>query len=328
MTEQHFPLEQVEDSNTSNNPHFNELLNAQINRRSVLRGGAGMTAAMMFGGLGLVGCGSDDDAPAPTQPKPEPTTPTLPKTLNFKPVAHSKADRVVVPEGYQVQAFAPTGTPLTSEFEDWNDNGLQVGESFEHRVGDNHDGLAFYGLKDGRYAPTESDRGLIALNHEYVESDRLNPLGFFTRDNAEATNPIYSKVRLGSDVRREVNAHGVTVMEVVRDANGQMSIVKDSPFNRRFTSMTTLDISGPAAGSELLVTKFDRKGLTTRGMNNQCGSNQSPWGTYITVEENFLGVFARGDDAAMLTKAQNDARARYGAGVNSTGFGYLWHTPP
>lgn len=41
-------IEHVEDSNTSDNPHFQEILNARVSRRSVVRGGIGMTAAMML----------------------------------------------------------------------------------------------------------------------------------------------------------------------------------------------------------------------------------------------------------------------------------------
>ncbi len=329
MNQKQQPIEHVEDSNQSNNPHFNDILNARMNRRTVLRGGVGMTAAMMLGSVGLVGCSDDDDNTSTTPTPTTPTTPDLvaPKSINFTPVVHSKADQVIVPDEYQVQTFLPVGLPLVSGLEDWSDTEARAGESFAYRMGDNHDGLWFYGLKDGKLDKAVSDRGLLAINHEYVEPDRLNPLGFYTRDIADKADTIYAKQRLSQDVRREINAHGVAIVEVKRDEKGQFELVKDSKFNRRITSATVVDISGPAAGSDLLKTKYDPKGLTTRGINNQCGSGTSPWGTYLTVEENFLNVFARSDDTGKVSDAINKGFSRYGLPVNGTGAGFLWHTP-
>lgn len=327
MTDQQFPIEQVEDSNTSNNPHFNELLNAQVSRRSVLRGGAGMTAAMMLGSAGLVGCGSDDEVVAAT-PTPTPNTPApaLPKSLSFKPVAHSLDDLVKVPEGYQVQVFIPMGTSMVSWLADWNDDGLQSGESFQYRVGDNHDGIYFFGMKNGKYDGSVSNHGLLALNHEYVNQAYLHPLGFFTKQ--DATAPIYRRsTRLANDVRREVNAHGVSVVEIKRDDKGQFSLVKDSMYNRRLTSATEMKLEGAAAGSDWMKTKYDPTGMKTRGINNQCGSGWSPWGTFLTTEENWAGVFARGEDKAIVGDAVHAGFVRYGLPENTSSPRYSWHTP-
>lgn len=325
MTDQQLPVEHVEDSNPSSNPHFNEILNAQINRRSVLRGGAGMTAAMMLGGMGLVGCSSDDDAVVTTPVTPAPTAPVLPKTLGFKAVPHSLADQVIVPEGYQVQLFIPMGTPLVSWLPDWNDDGLQSGESFEYRVGDNHDGMHFFGLKNGKYDGSVSDHGLLVVNHEYVNSAYLNPMGFMFKD--DATAPTYrNRIRLANDVRREVNCHGVSVIEVKRDDQGQFSVVPELTYNRRLTSATEMMLEGAAAGSDWMKTKYNPAGLKTRGINNQCGSGWSPWGTFLTTEENWVGAFARGEDQAVIGTDLHNALARYGIGENARSR-YYWNTP-
>ena len=321
-------VEHVEDSNTSDNPHFQEILNARVSRRSVVRGGIGMTAAMMLGGACLVGCSDDNDDPINTPPTKKPEL-KAPATINLTPVPHSKKDQVVVPEQYQVEAFLPVGMPLISGLSDWSDTQQRAGESFELRVGDNHDGLWFYGLKDGKLDNTVSDHGLLVINHEYVEVERLHLLGGYTRKIANPVDKIYENQRLSDDVRREVNTHGVGVYEVKRKKDlATFELVKDSKFNRRFTSATEVDFSGPAAGHDLLKTKFDPTGKTTRGINNQCGSGPSPWGTYLTVEENFTGVFARRTDDAAKVPAHTDfALTRYGQKAGSTGFDYLWHTP-
>ncbi|MEO1850935.1 MAG: hypothetical protein ABGX74_02385, partial [Psychrobacter sp.] len=46
----------VEDSNPTNNTDFQTVINRRLNRRSILKGGTGLTAAAFFGALPLVGC--------------------------------------------------------------------------------------------------------------------------------------------------------------------------------------------------------------------------------------------------------------------------------
>src|SRR5690606_40504390 len=54
--------EMVEDSNPSNNIDFQTIISRRLNRRSILKGGTGLTAAAFFGALPLVGCSDDDDS--------------------------------------------------------------------------------------------------------------------------------------------------------------------------------------------------------------------------------------------------------------------------
>ncbi len=129
-------------------------------------------------------------------------------------------------------------------------------------------------------------------------------------------------------MRREVNCHGVAVVEMTKRTDGKgYEMVADSKYNRRLTSSSTAQLTGPVAGSDLVKTKFDPTGFQTRGINNNCGAGLSPWGTYLTTEENFLGVFARGQDASQLSDGQNYGRERYGATEDFPGWEYLWHTP-
>ena len=56
------------------------------------------------------------------------------------------------------------------------DNGSETPESYPHRIGDGHDGMVFFGMKDeGQYAADHSDRGLPCVNHEYVVTLRASP---------------------------------------------------------------------------------------------------------------------------------------------------------
>ena len=317
--------EVVEDSNPTNNTDFQTIINRRLNRRSILKGGTGLTAAAFFGALPLVGCsedddssivGNDDNAAIPAQGDLK-----RPDTLKFEAVAHSTADTMTVAAGYKAEMILPLGTPLNSGIEDWKDNREQSAESFEWRMGDNHDGMWFFGKNGNAYDAKASENSLLVMNHEYVNSSELSPFGYYvTQDNDAA--PIFQNRRLASDVRREVNCHGVSVVELTRRADGMgYEMVPDSKYNRRITSSTTAQLAGPVAGSALVKTKFDPTGYQTRGINNNCGAGLSPSGTYLTTEENFLGVFARGQDASQLSAGDNYARERYGAVEDFPGWG-------
>ena len=52
---------------------------------------------------------------------------------------------------------------------------------------------------------------------------------------------------------------------------------------------------------------------------NNCGSGPTPWGTYLTCEENFNGYFGWSDENYVRTPSQE----RYG--FSQGGFGYGWH---
>ncbi|MGP4862660.1 PhoX family protein [Psychrobacter sp. T6-5] len=324
----------VEDSNPTNNTDFQTVINRRLNRRSILKGGTGLTAAAFFGALPLVGCSDDDDnisspivedgndAAIPAQGDLK-----RPETLKFKAVAHSTAETMTVAEGYKAEMILPLGTPLMPGLADWKDNREQSAESFEWRMGDNHDGMWFFGKKGNAYDAKASENGLLVMNHEYVNSEELSPFGYYVIEDKDAA-PLFQRRRLASDIRREVNCHGVAVVEMKRRANGMgYEMVPNSKYNRRITSSTTAQLAGPVAGSDLVKTKFDPTGFQTRGINNNCGAGLSPWGTYLTTEENFLGVFARGQDASQLSASDNYGRERYGAPENSPGSRYLWHTP-
>ena len=62
----------------------------------------------------------------------------------------------------------------------------------------------------------------------------------------------------------ELAAHGLSVIEVQRDAKGGWSNVPSSPFNRRLTAETPMGLSGPAASSPWLKTSSDPSGIRVR----------------------------------------------------------------
>ncbi len=272
------------DLNTSGNASFNQVLDARLSRRAMLRGGMGSAGAAVLGTWGLSACGGgSDDAPA--APAPAATT-TIDK-LNFTAVAKNKNDVVTVPTGYTASVLIALGDPLTAATSAYKNDGTDTG--FETRSGDHHDGMAYFGLStDGtQREATGSERGLLAMNHEALTEQFLHAAGV-------TANP-----RPPSETDKEVPAHGVSVVEVRKTA-GKFAYVQASGYNRRVTPLTPVQISGPARGNALMKTKFSADGSATRGTINNCGTGCTPWGTFLTGEENWAGYFTRGaaDNAA------------------------------
>lgn len=286
-----------EDSNRSDNPHFDSILSARLSRRGLLRGSVGTAATALLGSAVLAGCGGGDDDPAPVP------TETL---LGFGAVGKSLLDQVVVPAGYTATAIYALGDPLAAGVADYANDGSD--SNFENRAGDHHDGMEWFGLSaSGAPSTSAVDRGLLAVNHEATTDENRSSF-FLHADGGTSALP-----RPAAEVDKELAIHGVSVVEVRKTGN-TWATVKDSTFNRRLTTQTEIDIAGPARGHALLVTQFSTAGTLTRGTLNNCGTGKTPWGSFVTGEENWNGYFTRpvGDDAARGNDKSVTALNRYG----------------
>jgi secreted PhoX family phosphatase len=114
---------------------------------------------------------------------------------------------------------------------------------------------------------------------------------------------------------KEINHHGVSIVEVSKGSSGWAYKV-DSAYNRRVTGQTTVRISGPAAHlaniKAFMVTAFDTTGATSRGTLNNCGTGTTPWGTVLTGEENWAFYFNMPKGATAVDAKIQASRARYG----------------
>jgi uncharacterized protein len=245
----------MENSNPSNNASIHGVSDPA--RRVVLRGGLGWAAAGLLAPLG--GCASAL-AGGPR--------------LGFRPIAASSADALRVPEGYVAQAFAPWGEPIgAGAMPALREDAGSTAEEQALQMGMHHDGIHFYPLDGSR-------RGLLVMNHEYTDDGLLHPGGMTPWTLAK--------------VRKSQAAHGVSVIEVeLRD--GQWRLVRPSPYARRYTANTPFALGGPAAGHALMKTAADPQGRTVLGTFNNCASGKTPWGTYLSGEENFRFYFAGGE---------------------------------
>lgn len=216
--------------------------------------------------------------------------------LNFKPISTNTLDTVTVPDGYNWHIVAKWGDPLWSDGIPFDHTTRGTGVSQERAFGDNNDGMSFYSHQGHQY---------LVVNNEYVNRSIM----FGNRDSTSPETP--------DDVRKGKAGHGVTVMEIAM-RNGRWSIVMDSPKNRRITADTPIEITGPARGHDLLKTAADPSGTRVLGTYNNCGNGQTPWGTYLTCEENFNGYFSSSDETIEIPKQLK----RYGVGKK--GRGYNW----
>ncbi|HEY9238392.1 MAG TPA: PhoX family phosphatase, partial [Burkholderiaceae bacterium] len=217
--------------------------------------------------------------------------------LSFAAVAKSTADRVSVPVGYTATPIYALGDPLTAATPAFRNDGTDT--DYANRAGDHHDGMEYFGLNaDGTARdPQGSARGLLAVNHEATSGTDVR--SYYLHANGGTVNP-----RPKSEADKEIPVHGLSVVEVRKTA-GAWAYVQGSAYNRRVTPLTPVMLSGPAAGNALMKTKYSTSGLSTRGTLNNCGTGITPWGTFLTGEENWAGYFTRSvaDNAARADKS-------------------------
>jgi secreted PhoX family phosphatase len=168
--------------------------------------------------------------------------------------------------------------------------------------GENTDGMELFNI-DGRE--------MIVVNSEYTNRPVNLPHA------AEGVPTGLDDVRILQHLQG-VNGHGD------RRRRRWLEVVVDSPYNRRIHHNTPMTFDGPAAGHDLLKTEADPTGMNSLGTMNNCGSGRTPWGTYLTCEENFNGYFGRPRQARI--KKPLDVSVgfqRYGIGTD--GWGYDYH---
>ena len=264
-------------------PAFSDVLEARLTRRGILKGTAAL-AALTFLPAGFAGCA---------------TGPRRTATIGFKGVPVSTADVVRVPDGYTATAFYKWGDPVghASGSPAFKPDAGNTADEQALQAGMHHDGIHYFPLP---YGSASSDHGLLAMNHEYVDDGLLHPDG--------TANWSAEKVR------KAQNAHGVSIIEV-RVAGGKWEVVRPSSYARRVTARTPMRISGPAAGGPAMRTAVDPTGREALGTINNCAHGYTPWGTYLTCEENWDNYFIN------TGKLTDDHRRN---GINPKGRGYRW----
>ena len=319
----------TEDSNTSHNEHFADVLaKASMSRRSLIRGGVGLFAV---GSLPmLAACGGGDDV-------------VEEKKLSFSAVGKSIADSVVLPAGYSFSVLHATGDRLVSSIPAFSNLGAET-DDWSQRVGDHHDGVEFFYIgSNGKYSTTDTGRAVLAMNHESsADAHFMHPKGQTSNGvNGKKFSQfgdwdLGTRPADGQEALKEINHHGVSLVEVGKNSAGKWEYKVDSAYNRRVNAQTPVRITAPAAHlaavKSFMVTAFDTTGATSRGTLNNCGTGYTPWGTLLTCEENWAAYFHMPKGSTAVDAKLTASLQRYGvaraplAATATVGSGQGWHT--
>ncbi len=317
------------DTNRSTATHLNDLVDRRYSRRQAITGGMSAMTAAAFGSMLLAGCDEDAGslAAADTRTASDGSIGIRAESrvavsggLGFQAVPKSLADVVAVPEGYAVTVLYRLGDPIAPGVAAYANNGTDG--DFSRRAGDHHDGMSFFGMSatTGLPDPGASRQGVLAMNHENITQIFLHPNGPTT----------VGGVRPESEALKEMECHGVSVIQVERPEGGAWTYRQAAPLNRRITPLTPMQINGPARGDAALRTAYSPTGTAGRGTINNCANGTTRWNTYLTNEENWAGYFRRESTDPTLRAAlgaaggrQNQTLNRYGSsGTRSGNYGW------
>jgi len=278
--------------NPSRNAPLQDVIDQR--RRGLLKGGLGLAGIAFLGG-GLAGARA---AVGPT------------RLIGFQGIPAQldlHFDRVEVAPGYSARVFFSWGDPVLADAPQWQADASDDWQAQLKQAGDNHDGMHFFPFPD---AP--DSRGLLVINHEYV-NPTLHTDGMRLE---EGRRPL-------EQVRKEQAAHGLSVIEVRNDAQGQWQRVLPSRYNRRLSALTEMAISGPLAGHPSMKTAADPDGRTVLGTLNNCSSGSTPWGTYLICEENWHNYFVNHDPQDLAARVSHQRYGIAGSGLSKL---YGWET--
>lgn len=230
--------------------------------------------------------------------------------VGVQPQLADDFDRVVVAPGYAAEAFFSWGDAVLADAPIWRSDASDDWQAQLKQAGDNHDGMHYF-----PFADSPNGHGLLAINHEYANRF-LHPSGHISY--IEGRRPL-------DEVRKEQAAHGLSIIEIRKNAQGEWQRVPASPFNRRLSALTPMHLGGPLAGHEAMKTVADPGGRVVLGTLNNCSMGVTPWGTYLMCEENWHIYFLNrnNDDLARRVSHQ-----RYGI-ANARAYPeyeYSWET--
>jgi uncharacterized protein len=262
-------FEESEDAgtNASANPTLGEIIAERLSRRDLVKGILAVSA------ISATVTPMAIEKAAAQQARN--TTPSF----NFKEIAAGSDERHHVAEGYDADILIRWGDPVmpsAPEFDVQAQTAAKQGAQF----GYNNDYLGYFPLNGS------SSHGLLGVNHEYTNEELMFPQ---LPGRQDLRNVRFANMSKGL-AEIEMMAHGGSVIEV-RKTDGKWSVVKDSRYARRITAETEMQITGPCAGHPRMRTAADPTGTKVRGMLNNCAGGRTPWGTWLTCEENINGYF-------------------------------------
>ena len=254
---------------------FNEISERRLTRRGFVKSGVavGVGAALMQ----LSGCGSDHQEEVAQEENRWREGNPYNSTFDFKEVNHGTGKNHLVAPDHEAKVLIRWGDPLfkdSPEFDPLN----QTAKSQLKQFGYNNDYVGYLSLEPRK---GQQARALLCVNHEYPIAGLMFPN--FPEDG-------YKKIT-AEQVKVTQAAIGNSIVEVGLK-HGEWSVNTESKYNRRITPLETkIRLSGPVAGHHRVKTSADKRGREVIGTMNNCAGGMTPWGTYLTCEENFNNHF-------------------------------------
>ncbi len=273
---------------------FSDVVQGRLSRRDLLR--SSLVAGLAAGLAGAL----------PTVAKAARTLGGSPTGLDFIPLKPKKGTGIQVAENYSSHVVVRWGDPMRPGRSMESDPTTMTPEDQANAFGYNCDFVGFFPLPVGS---ENSDHGLLGVNNEYINPELMFPVDMLSGLSAEHVNVC-------------MEAMGFSVVEIKREG-GSWSHVIDSRFNKRVTGTTPLLITGPARGDARMKTSKHPTGTTCTGTMHNCAAGKTPWGTVLSGEENFQGMFGQAN-ALKDAKDQRSAK-RYGLGMEKSEYEFERH---
>ena len=209
---------------------------------------------------------------APPPPRASASTEIEAKVEQDHAVANGYDADVLIRWGDPVLPGAPPFDPLA-----------QTADAQSKQFGYNNDFLGYFPMPG---AANPSAHGLLVVNHEFTNEELMFP-GIGRQD---LRSVAFAKMT-PELAAIEMAAHGGAVIEVKRD-NGKWSRGAEleirAPHRRLHADGAH---AAPRPAIARMQTKDDPTGKRVLGMLNNCAGGVTPWGTWLTCEENFHGYF-------------------------------------
>ncbi len=280
--------EKAEDhsSNSTSNDTMGEVIAERFGRREFLRGALAVSAITVAAPLTALAPGKAR-AKGPGAP-----------VFGFRELTAGSDGKHHVAEGYRADVLIRWGDAVEAGAPNFDPNN-QNAAAQSKQLGYNNDFLGYFPLPG---AANTGEHGLLAINLEYTNEELM-----FPGIGGPQQKKGFAKIT-HEHVAIEMAAHGGAVVEI-KKSGGQWSVVPGSKYARRITANTPMKISGPAAGHARMKTKADPSGTQVNGMVNNCAGGVTPWGTWLSCEENFNNYFT----GEREMHAEESKLKRYGA---------------
>ena len=251
-------------ANQSNGKTMGDLIAKRYSRRAFVQGSLAVAASANF--IALSACSQPDNSAAKTA-KTERSS-----NFNFTEIPHGRDSDQLVAEDHQADILIRWGDPIFAdapEFDPLN----QSAAAQEQQFGFNNDFIGYWALPPNQ---DQEARALLCVNHEYPSTQMM-----FTGMDGDYRQKITAE-----HIEIEKAATGCSVVEI-EQKQGKWRVNLSSQYNRRISARSTeFRVTGPAAGSDRLKTSADPSGIKVIGTMNNCAGGMTPWGTYLSCEEN------------------------------------------